>query len=67
MSPDLWEELACVAQWDADAIFDSYAWPPRPPLTDDERAEADRLTCISRACWYHSLLACCEEQAKVAP
>lgn len=59
MTPELWEELASVAQRDAEAIWDSYAWPPRPPLSPEERLEADRLMTISRACWYRSLLAAC--------
>jgi len=57
MTPDLWEELACIAQRDADAIYDSYAWPPRSALTADERREAERLTVLSKRFWYRSVCA----------
>ena len=30
-----------------DKIRDSYAWPPRPPLTPEERGEAERLSVLS--------------------
>jgi hypothetical protein len=59
MTPELWEELSNVAQRDKDAIYDSYAWPPRGPLSAEELREARRLRAISQACWYRSLLARC--------
>ena len=50
----LLEEVACVAQRDADAIRDSYRWPPRPPLTNEERREVDRLDALSRRLFYRA-------------
>lgn len=47
MTPLLLAQLAHVAYRDAEAIADSYAWPPRPPLTDDELAEIRRLMAIA--------------------
>jgi len=49
----LLEELATVAQRDADAIRDDYAWPPRT-LTDAELREAQRLETLSRRIWYRA-------------
>ncbi len=54
MTPELMRELADVAQRDADAILDSYAWPPRPPLSDDEMREYNRLRSVSRTIWHRS-------------
>lgn len=53
-----------VALHDSDAIWDSYAWPPRPPLTPEEVREANRLTTVSRACFYRSLLAACNDSER---
>jgi hypothetical protein len=47
-------QLACVAQRDADAIYDSYRWPPRPPLSDEERFEARRLQALSVQLGYRA-------------
>jgi hypothetical protein len=47
-------QLACVAQNDANQIYDSYAWPPRPPLSDEERLEARRLEMVARRLWYRA-------------
>lgn len=47
MSPLLLAQLAHVAYRDAEGIADSYAWPPRPPLTEEERVEIDRLQTIA--------------------
>lgn len=43
MEARLLAQLAWVAVRDADAISDSYAWPPRPPLSEEEVAEIERL------------------------
>jgi len=40
-------QLAWVADRDADAIADSYAWPPRAPLTPAELEEVERLKGIA--------------------
>ena len=47
-------QLAVVAQRDADAIYDSYAWPPRAPLTEAEIFEARRLEALSRRLSYRA-------------
>lgn len=54
------EEVAQVCNRDADAIYDSYRWPPRPKegpgsLTAEERREGERLTVLSRRMWLHSI------------
>jgi hypothetical protein len=36
-------QLAVLFQRESDKITDSYAWPPRPPLSEEERKEAERL------------------------
>ena len=40
-------QCAVLAQREADAILQPYAWPPLPPLTDEEVVAADRLEEIS--------------------
>lgn len=51
----LLEEVAAVAQVDAENVGgDPYAWPPRGPLSDEERAEYERLRVLSRRLDYHA-------------
>jgi hypothetical protein len=54
MDGRLLAQLACVAQRDSDAIYDSYAWPPRAPLTPEERAEAERLRVVASRLFYRA-------------
>lgn len=54
------EEVAQVCNRDADAIYDSYRWPPRPKegpgsLTTEERREGERLTVLSRRMMAHAM------------
>jgi hypothetical protein len=42
-------QASWVARRDSDAISDAYAWPPRAPLTDEERRECERLSVLRRA------------------
>lgn len=51
----LLEELAAVAQTDADNVGgDPYAWPPRPALSPADVAEYQRLRVLSRQLDYHA-------------
>lgn len=57
---EILEEVAQVCNRDADAIYDSYRWPPRPKtgpgsLSDDDRREGERLTVLGRRMWLHSV------------
>ena len=45
-------QAAVVAQRDAEAIADPYAWPPRAPLSRDEQREVDRLRALSNRLSY---------------
>lgn len=54
MKRALLEELANVAYFDAEALRDPYAWPPKM-MTDDERREADRLLVLSRRIAYRAI------------
>jgi hypothetical protein len=36
-------QLGVLFQRESDKIYDAYAWPPRAPLTLEERREAERL------------------------
>lgn len=47
MTGKLLAQLAWVACRDAEAIHDSYAYPPRTPLARDEFEEAERLQRIA--------------------
>ena len=51
MEPRLLVELAHLFVLEADALEDSYAWPPRAPLTDAERATVEHLRLTSEAIW----------------
>ena len=57
----LLHDLANVARADADAIT-QYAWPPRGPLSDEERLEMRRLDALSRQLCYRASEAEYEEQ-----
>jgi hypothetical protein len=57
---EILEEVAQVCNRDADVIYDSYRWPPRPKegpgaLTLEERREAERLMVLGRRMWLHSV------------
>lgn len=41
MTARLLAQLGWVFEREAEAIRDSYAWPPRAPLTSEERAAAE--------------------------
>lgn len=62
MTGRLLAELAWVAMRDAEAIADDYAWPPRPPMTDDEIKEYQRLRCLSMTLHRKALDAGCVDQ-----
>ena len=47
MDGKLLAQLACVAQKDCDALRNDYAWPPRPPMTNEEREESERLRVLA--------------------
>jgi hypothetical protein len=54
MNGKLLAQLACVAQKDCDALRDDYAWPPRPPMTDEERRESERLRIVASRLFYRA-------------
>lgn len=58
----LLHDLANVVRADADAIQQPYAWPPRAPLSEDERVELRRLDATERAIRYRAHVAEYEEQ-----
>lgn len=62
MTGKLLAEIAWVSFNDAEAISDSYAWPARPPLTDDELREYERLRCLSSRLAYRARELGCVEQ-----
>lgn len=43
-----------VAMRDADAMYDQYAWPPKPHLTGDDLREAQRLEALAKRLWYRA-------------
>ena len=49
------DELARLFRAEADGIADSYAWPPRGPLTDEERFEIQRLDATANRIHYRSV------------
>jgi hypothetical protein len=59
---DLLHELANVVRTDIDGITQPYAWPPRAPLTNEERREVDRLEATARRIRYRAYCAEYEEQ-----
>lgn len=61
MRSELLYELAILFQHEQDAITQPYAWPPRPPLTEEERREADRLYVTGRRIGYRAQCAAYEE------
>ncbi len=60
MTSKLLHELAFLFRLEADTIVDQYAWPPRPPLSDDELREVRRLDACSRALNYRGNVAAYE-------
>lgn len=61
MKAALLYELADVFRREVDGITQPYAWPPRAPLTTDERREADRLDATARSIAYRGNVAAYEE------
>lgn len=55
-------QLSWVAQRDADAIAQDYAWPPRPPMTEDEHKEYQRLHCLAMTLYRKALEMGCTDQ-----
>lgn len=54
MTGQLLLQLSFVALAEADAIEDTYAWPPRSRLTDEEECEASRLRSLSARLAYRA-------------
>ena len=54
MKRALLEELANVAYYDAEALRDPYAWPPRR-LSDDDEREVARLSVLSKRIAYRAI------------
>lgn len=50
----LYHDLAEVAARDADALENRYAWPPKV-LTDEERAEVERLRDVGDALYERAV------------
>lgn len=61
MRADLLAELSLIFCMEAEAIVQPYAWPPRPPLTDEERREVDRLRVTASSIRYRANVALLEE------
>lgn len=57
MTPELLDELAYLFRNEADAIVQPYTWPPRSPLTADERREVERLRVSASAIRYRANVA----------
>lgn len=55
MTPTLLDELARLFRTEADGICDSYGWPPRGPLSDDERNEVQRLDATAARIHYRAV------------
>ena len=64
MTSDLLHELANLVRTEADGITQSYAWPPRGPLSDEERHELRRLDATERAIRYRANVATYEEAGR---
>ena len=64
MRAELLYELARLFQHEEDAIVQPYAWPPRAPLTPEERREADRLRVTASRIAYRAAEAAYEEQGE---
>lgn len=54
MKRDLMIEVARLFLLEADAIAQPYAWPPRAPLTAEERLERDRLDVTAKRIFYRA-------------
>ena len=65
VTPTLLYELADLFRREEAAIVQPYAWPPRAPLTPEERREADRLRVTASRIAYRA--ACAEYDEAQAP
>jgi hypothetical protein len=63
VNSELLYELAGVFRNEADAIRQPYAWPPRAPMTEDERREVMRLEATAASIAYRARRAAYEEGA----
>lgn len=61
MNSELLWELSALFSSEADAIVQPYAWPPRSPLSDDERTEVERLRVTAARIRYRARCAEYEE------
>ena len=55
MRRELLNELANLFRVEADGLADSYAWPPRAPLSAEELAEVQRLDTTAARIRYRAV------------